>query len=1022
MMKTAISPFSYLLLLMVLSAPQLAQAQANPFHGRRATPVPGTVQTPITQSRQGHTALPAKMDALPARLHSPQARPLFPTRPEGIPVHLRTPDRSHGTRAFASGAEAEAAALTHLEQVAARLGVAQPSTEFALQRHEQDALGHTHVRMQQVWQGVPVYGAEVIVHFTPQQEIRLNGRYQPTPQGLSTTPSLDADAARGLALADAGTLVPVQDIPPAWQEILDYTQAPAELVIYHPPQAPNPHLTWHISLRPNVLHHWEYFVDALTGDILHRYDHTCSVGPTTGSAADLNGVVRSLNLFQAPNGTYYLLDASKDMYTGPSNALPDNGDGFILTADLNNTNLDDPSFSDITSGSANNWAPTAVSAHHNSHLAYDYFRNTFGRSSINGQGGDVYSFINVADDNGSGLDNAFWNGAAMFYGNGDVAFGPLAGSLDVGGHEMSHGVIQETANLEYQGQSGALNESFADVFAVMIDRDDWLLGETVVNSTYYPSGALRSFVNPNQGGNNLNSPGYQPKHMNQLYTGNEDNGGVHINSGIVNHAFYLFVTGMGGNQAAKQKGEQVYYRALSQYLTRSSQFTDCRIAVIQAAEDLYGPGSSEVLAAASAFDQVGIVGDAPTTDPIDLPTNPGQDFIVSFNTDPSVQTTIQRTDANGNNAQALSTTLPQTRVSVTDDGSAGTFIGTDKHIYYISMDPSSPYETTLSTYPEWDNVAISKDGNRLAAVSTYVDTSIYVFDLNTGNGVKYRLYNPTTANGGLNAGGVLYADAITFDYSGQYVMYDAFNRLERNTGPDLEYWDVGFIRVWDNASQTFGDGTIAKLFSSLPEGVSVGNAVFSQNSPELIAFDMFDENTNYVTVMAGNIETGETADIFYQDILGVPHFSRLDDRLLFNAQEQGSLDDVVGLIALAADGISPSGNASILIDQAKWGVWYGTGARDLNLSAPHPGDLATLALYPNPAPNEVELAFELERAESVQLSLRDLQGRVLRQLPAETLIPGAHQRRLDLSDLPAGMYLLQIDAGSQRQSQRLVHY
>lgn len=997
----------------------LLPAQPTPFDARR-TPQAGNAQTPMVQTVRATT--PAAAHFSPLNLTStPHGHShLRPAHPEGLPVFLRLPDREASTRSLHSAAEAEAAARAQLDQLQPWLGVDQPAQEFTLQRYAQDDLGHTHIRMQQVYQGIPVYGAEVIVHYTGQQEVRVNGRYRPTPALQTVTPTLDADAARGLALADAGTLVPVHEIPTAWREILDYHEAPAELVIYHPPHNPVPHLTWHVSLRPNVLHHWEYFIDAQTGTVLHRYDHTCSVGPVTGNGTDLNGVVRALNLFQAPNGTYYLLDASKDMYNGPTNALPGNGDGFILTADLNNTNLDNPTFTDITSNSANNWTPTAVSAHHNANLSYDYFRTTFNRNSINGQGGDVYSFINVADDNGGGMDNAFWNGAAMFYGNGNVAFGPLAGSLDVGGHEMSHGVIQETANLEYQGQSGALNESFADVFAVMIDRDDWLLGETVVNNAYFPSGALRSFSNPNQGGNNLNHPGYQPKHMNQLYTGNEDNGGVHINSGIPNHAFYLFVNGMGGNNAAKQKAEQVYYRALSQYLTRSSQFTDCRNAVIQSAEDLYGTGSAEAQAAAQAFDQVGILGNGPSNDPINLPTNPGQDFVVSFNTNPFEQTTIQRTAANGTNPQALSTTLPQTRVSVTDDGSAGVFVGTDKHIYYISMNPASPSEIQLSNVAEWDNVAISKDGSRVAAVSIYTDTSIYVFDLNTGNGVRYILYNPTTAQGGINSGGVLYADAITFDYSGQYVMYDAFNRINRAGGQPLEYWDVGFLRVWNNNNQTFGDGTISKLFSSLPEGVSVGNAVFAQNSPELIAFDKYDENDDLVTVMAGNIETGQTADIFYQDVLGVPCFSRLDNRLLFNAQAQGSLNDVVGVIDLASDGISPSGNASILIDQAKWGVWYGTGTRDLNLSVADPAAALALNLYPNPAQTDLHLSFQLERSTTVRISLLDLPGREVLPPVTAHLPAGTQQQTLSLASLPRGTYLVHLQAGDQRLTRRVV--
>lgn len=1010
----------WLLLFAGLLCPSV-QGQENPFRNRRSSPVEGQVQTAIDHTMRYRGPSHAPGFATPLQLDDQGGghTHLHAAPPAGLGLFLRLSDPQASTRSLGSRAEAEAAAQAQLGQLRAQLGLQQPEAEFVLQRYAQDDLGHTHVRMQQVYQGIPVYGAEVIVHYTGTSEVRVNGRYRPTPALAQLAPTLDADVARGLALADAGTLVPVHDIPPAWQAILNYDQAPAELVIYHPPHTAQPHLTWHVSLRPNVLHHWEYFIDAQTGTVLHRYDHTCSVGPTTGNAADLDGVARTLNLFQAPNGTYYLLNAAKDMYTGPTNALPDNGAGFILTADLNNTNLDNPTFTDITSNNVNSWSPTAVSAHHNSSLAYDYFRTTFNRVSINGQGGDVYSFINVADDDGGGLDNAFWNGAAMFYGNGRDAFGPLAGSLDVGGHEMSHGVIQETANLEYQGQSGSLNESFADIFAVMIDRDDWLLGETVVNPAFYPSGALRSFIDPNQGGTGLNSPGYQPKHMNDLYTGSQNNGGVHINSGIPNHAFYLFVMSMGGNNTAKQKAEQIYYRALSQYLTRSSQFTDCRNAVIQAAEDLHGAGSAEAQALANAFDQVGITGAGPSQDPVVLPTNPGQDFIVSFNTDPFEQTTLQRTTATGTNPQALSTTLPQTRVSVTDDGSVGVFVGTDKHIYYLNMDPGNPNQVQLSNQAEWDQVAISKDGNRVAAVSIYVDTSIYVFDLSSNQGGRFPLYNPTTAPGGVTSGGVLYADAITFDYSGQYVMYDAFNRINRAGGQALEYWDVGFIRVWNNNLQSFGDGQISKLFASLPEGVSVGNAVFAQNAPELIAFDKFDEGTQTVTVMTGNIETGQTADVFYQNVLGVPSFSRLDNKLLFNAQAQGTLQDVVGVIDL--NGINPTGSAAVLIDQAKWGVWYGTGTRDLNLSVADPAASLALTLYPNPAQREVNLSFRLERSAAVRVTLRDLPGRAVAPPLDLTLAAGPHTQTLPLAALPRGIYLVEVQVGAERITRRVVH-
>jgi Zn-dependent metalloprotease len=114
----------------------------------------------------------------------------------------------------------------------------------------------------------------------------------------------------------------------------------------------------------------------------------------------------------------------------------------------------------------------------------------------------------------------------MWYGNGDQTFTELAGGLDVGGHEMTHGVIEQTANLEYQYESGALNESFADVFAVCIDRGDFKIGEDVVRPLTTTDGCLRNMQFPNS------STPSQPKHVSEQYFGTQDNGGVHINSGI----------------------------------------------------------------------------------------------------------------------------------------------------------------------------------------------------------------------------------------------------------------------------------------------------------------------------------------------------------------------------------------------------------------------------------------------------------------------------------------------------------
>jgi hypothetical protein len=161
--------------------------------------------------------------------------------------------------------------------------------------------------------------------------------------------------------------------------------------------------------------------------------------------------------------------------------------GAVWTISANNTAA--TTFSHVSSSNNTFSDKSAVSAHCNGGLAFNYFKATHNRNSINGSGGTIISVVNVADsETGGSMENAYWNGQAMFYGNGGSAFTPLAGALDVAGHELTHGVVSNSANLEYEGQSGAINESMADVFGAMIDRDDWKMGEDLENSiAIYPN-------------------------------------------------------------------------------------------------------------------------------------------------------------------------------------------------------------------------------------------------------------------------------------------------------------------------------------------------------------------------------------------------------------------------------------------------------------------------------------------------------------------------------------------------------
>lgn len=813
------------------------------------------------------------------------------------------------------------------------LQIASPTTEFEVKAIESDLVGKTHVRLLQQYRGIPIWGSDVVVHLNEFGVEAFNGRYERTPQLESIEAKVSPDEVLETVEADLRTFTTIEVLSERAKELIHHEDRVVELIIY--PTHKKQYLAWKVSYFASLSNHWEYFVDALTGQILHKYQHICKDGPATATAQDLKGINRTFNTYEYGNA-FLMLDTQQPMFNAAQSNLPDDPAGGILTLDLNDNPLNAiNSQLQHASSSNNNWSGqrTAVSAHYNAAVCYNYFRNTHQRNSLNGRGGTIISIINIAESDGGGMDNAFWNGHFMGYGSGRTAFiDPLAKSLDVAGHEMTHGVIQNTANLVYQYQSGALNESFADVFGVLIDRDDWTLGEDIVNPNIFSSGALRSMSNPNNGAF-PNQNGWQPKSMSEYVNTNQDNGGVHINSGIPNRAFYLFAS-----QVGKDKAEKIYYSALKNYLTQSSQFIDARLAVVQAAKDLHGNNSSEVAAARSAFDQVGIFNENEETGgeegevtdyETDLPPVEGENRMVVMDastTDPNAVYTLLLNSSNGLESFSALTTdaFPAIRkVSVQEDGTTAYFVSDDHHIYRLSLDGSSPL-LQVSQNPEWDNVAISPDGLKLALIHVDPDRSIYVFDLVGGSLVQYFLSNPSTAEG-VEESVPQYADIIEWDPTGQYILYDALNLLSSNFGSETEYWDIGIINVWDNSKDDFDEGTIFKLFPSLPDGVQVGNPTYAKNSPHIIAFDYIDGATGINILVTANTETGKTFEVFQNSILNFPSYSPNDNALAFTAIDQG--DTILAVVPLASDKITPLGNASILAREAKFPTWYAKGSR-----------------------------------------------------------------------------------------------
>ena len=249
-------------------------------------------------------------------------------------------------------------------------------------------------------------------------------------------------------------------------------------------------------------------------------------------------------------------------------------------------------------------------AYDGSGATYDFYYRVFGRNSIDGRGFRLDSTVHY----GSRYDNAFWNGRQMVYGDGDgEIFRRFTIALDMIAHELTHGITQNEANLEYRDQSGALNESFSDVFGTMVKQyrqkqsaadADWLVGAGLFMPGIKAKG-IRSMKAP---GTAYDDPVLgkdpQPAHMRDFVRTAEDGGGVHINSGIPNHVFYQLAVRLGG--CAWEKAGIIWYRALCEKLASHSTFSNAMNMTVHAAGEIFGVNSREQKETRAAWAEVGI--------------------------------------------------------------------------------------------------------------------------------------------------------------------------------------------------------------------------------------------------------------------------------------------------------------------------------------------------------------------------------------------------------------------------------
>ena len=890
--------------------------------------------------------------------------------------------------------------------------------ELKLREDITDKLNMKHLVFNQVYREIPMWGHEIVVHSNSKGEIySINARYSETPVDIDLrSKQISANKATDIVLEDLSKFKEIANLQKQFKKLFDYEKPKVKKYIWSD-ENQNNYLVWFVQVRPNIKDNFYYFVDAITGKVLQKYNATAFDGPMTATANDLNGINRTINVYQS-SGSYYMIDASRNMWQQNQTDLLNDPKGAILTLDAKNQDLNNSAQIVTVQSSNNSWNDaTSISAHYNAGQTYEYYLNTHGRNAIDGKGSTIISIIHVTDQ-GQPMDNAYWNTKAMAYGDGNTAFLPLAGALDVTGHEMTHGVIEHTVNLEYKFQSGALNESLADVFGSMIDRDDWLLGEDIVKISQFPSGAMRNMLDPHNGGTSFNDNGWQPANMNEFLnlSIDVDNGGVHINSGIPNRACALI-----GEAIGKDKTEKIYYRVMdARYLNSQSQFIDMRLAAIRAATDLYGQNSAEATAVKMAFDTVGILDGSGTKPPDDLPPVEGDQWIAAVNAagnDRSlyiVRPIIQTND----DIKLFSSTQVFTNtgnpITVTGDGSVIFFIDDQNFIKAINSDGTG--ETAISTSGDWSSISISPDGTKLAATSIFVDASIYIFDFQDSNNNRVvKLYNPTTQEG-IKDSTVKFADAIDWDLNGEVIIYDSFNQVPQASGGNIEFWTVNILDV-DN-------GTIFPLFPPQEDGVSIGNPSFSQTNGNFIVVDRIDFNSSSDEIWAIDLFEGNSSLVESNgSSVGFPKYSTDDSRLVFQKVDDQGVTNLRQIL-LNNDKITPAGVSQAYVSGGQLPSWYAIGNRptsvEENDSEPISNNFILSQNYPNPFNPTTKIEFSIPKATFVKLKIYDALGREITTLVNENLSNGNYKVNFDATDLSSGIYFYRLDAGKFSQNRKML--
>jgi len=465
-----------------------------------------------------------------------------------------------------------------------------------LNRTDTDKIGMIHHRYSQYYHNIPVRAGVFHFHEKNGAIVSANGKifkldidFQPCVAAKTAQKTAERHIDAQKYKVD-GKII---DRAPSFDA--SQLNAPRLIVISENLNYKNPvfRLAWEqVIYGVSPLSHDKIYIDAITGKIIAKENRICTIDAHGTAVTKYNGTETITTDSIGPN-QFRLYESGRGGGIHTLNFQQGISGGVDFTDTDNFWDNVNPQQDEI-----------AGDAHYGTEVTYDYYFLEHARNSYDGNGAQLIS--NVHYD--SNYANAFWDGSTMTYGDGSpssILDLPLT-TMDVCGHEITHGVTEFTANLIYSGESGGLNESFSDIFGNAIEyyADStiarWRMGEQCTSTGL----GIRNMEDPNE----FDNP--------DTYQGNFWGGGVHNDSGVQNYWFYLLVQGGSGtndlgsvynvNGIGWEKAEQIAYRNLSVYLTPSSDYPEARFYAIKAAEDLFGGCSQEVIEVTNAWHAVGV--------------------------------------------------------------------------------------------------------------------------------------------------------------------------------------------------------------------------------------------------------------------------------------------------------------------------------------------------------------------------------------------------------------------------------